>query len=95
MSNRRSTVESSTAKRARLRAQVLREESVCWLCGHPVDVRLKRPDPMAPEVDHVVPVSKGGRPYDRSNARLSHGDCNRKRGNGDPDGLALFPTSGV
>lgn len=42
------------------------------------------PHPMRAEVDEVVPVSKGGSPFDRANCRLSHRLCNQKRGNGDP-----------
>lgn len=41
------------------------------------------PHPAAPEVDEIIPVSKGGNPYDRSNCRLSHRLCNVRRGNGD------------
>lgn len=40
------------------------------------------PHPMRAEVDEIVPVSLGGSPYERSNTRLTHRDCNRARGNG-------------
>jgi 5-methylcytosine-specific restriction endonuclease McrA len=62
---------------------VLAEESLCWICGTLVDKTLKTPHPGSPEVDEVIPVSKGGSPYDRTNCRLSHRKCNRARGNGD------------
>lgn len=37
---------------------------------------------MRAEVDEIVPVSLGGNPLDRSNVRLAHRECNRRRGNG-------------
>lgn len=40
------------------------------------------PHPMRGEVDEIIPVSLGGSPYDRANCRLTHRDCNRRRGNG-------------
>lgn len=69
-------------RRRGVRAQVLREESDCWLCGQPVDKGLRTPDPMSPEVDEVIPVSLGGSPIDRANCRLAHRICNVRRGNG-------------
>ena len=72
---------SNSTKRNKLRAQVLREETNCWLCGQPVDVKLKAGLPESPEVDEILPVSLGGNPYDRSNTRLAHRLCNQKRSN--------------
>lgn len=69
--------------RNKVRARVLREEDNCWLCGKSVDKKLHHHDPAAPEIDEVIPVSKGGSPYDRKNCRLAHRLCNQKRGNGD------------
>ena len=67
--------------RERVRKQVLREETHCWLCGDPVDVRLSAGQPASPEVDEILPVSLGGSPTDRKNLRLAHRLCNQKRGN--------------
>ncbi len=69
-------------RRRKVRAQVLREEHDCWLCGNPVDKSLPAGHPYAPEIDEVVPVSLGGSPFDRSNCRLSHRIHNQQRGNG-------------
>jgi 5-methylcytosine-specific restriction endonuclease McrA len=69
-------------RRTQLRAQVLREEDTCWLCGQLVDKTLMTPDPGSPEVDEVIPVSLGGDPLDRTNCRLAHRLCNIRRGNG-------------
>lgn len=51
--------------RDKVRARVLREETHCWLCGAPVDKTLPHGLPASPEVDEIVPVSKGGSPFDR------------------------------
>ena len=59
-------------RRNQLRAQVLREETHCWLCGEEVDRTLPPFLPGSPEVDEVVPVSLGGDPLARANCRLAH-----------------------
>lgn len=76
---------ANSSMRNKLRARVLREESICWLCGLPVDKALPHGLPGSPEIDEVVPVSKGGSPFERSNCRLAHRLCNQKRGNKPPD----------
>ena len=81
MSNPRRT---NGHRRNQVRARVLAEEETCWLCGGLVDKTIATPHPMSPEVDEVIPVSRGGSPYDRTNCRLSHRSCNRARSNGDP-----------
>jgi 5-methylcytosine-specific restriction endonuclease McrA len=78
MSNPRRT---NSTRRNKLRARVLREESICWLCGEAVDTKLQAGLPQSPEVDELLPVSLGGDPYDRANVRLAHRLCNQKRSN--------------
>jgi 5-methylcytosine-specific restriction endonuclease McrA len=63
----------------RLQAQVFAEEARCWLCGDHVDQRLPANDDMARSLDHVMPVSLGGNPLARTNARLAHRRCNSSR----------------
>jgi hypothetical protein len=78
-------------RRRRLRAQVLAEETHCGICGQPVDVTLPAGLPASPEVDEVQPVSLGGNPLSRENARLTHRLCNQQRGNGRRDRKPLQP----
>lgn len=66
----------------RLRAQVQREESVCWLCGRPIDDALEAPHPWSRSLDHVTPVALGGDELARANARAAHRRCNQRRGMG-------------
>lgn len=69
-------------RRDQVRAKVLREEDICWLCGQPVDKTLPPYLEGSPEVDEIIPVSLGGSPIDRKNCHLSHRICNVRRGNG-------------
>lgn len=78
MTNPRRT---NSTRRNKLRARVLREETICWLCGEAVNTSLQAGLPQSPEVDELLPVSLGGDPYDRSNVRLAHRLCNQKRSN--------------
>lgn len=69
-------------RRRKVRAQVLAEEDHCAICGEWVDKELPPGLPGSPEVDEIVPVSRGGSPYLRENCRLTCRRCNRQRGNG-------------
>lgn len=62
-----------------LRAKVLAEEHICWICGRDVDKTLKTPDPMSPEAHHIIPLNKGGDELDRANVHLTHRRCNRQQ----------------
>lgn len=78
-------------RRRKVRAQVLAEEDHCHLCDQLVDKTLPAGHPMAAECDELVPVSKGGSPFDRSNIRLAHRIHNQQRGNGDRLRLNVVP----
>jgi 5-methylcytosine-specific restriction endonuclease McrA len=54
---------------------------ICHLCGEPIDMSLVNPHPRSWNLDHYIPVSKGGHPYSPENARESHRECNLARGN--------------
>ena len=58
---------------------ILATQSICAICGQPVDKTLRYPDPMAPTVDHIIPVSKGGHPSAMDNLQLAHSCCNRAK----------------
>ncbi len=54
-------------------------QTVCGICGRPVDFGFKFPHPLSPCIDHIIPVSKGGHPSDISNLQLAHMTCNRDK----------------
>ena len=65
-----------------LRAQ----ERPCWICkafGRParIDYELPHGHPASFECDELIPVSKGGSPFDKGNVDASHRACNEWRGN--------------
>lgn len=51
----------------------------CSICGDPVDSALFYPDPMAPSIDHVVPLALGGDDT-TANVALAHLRCNWLKG---------------
>ena len=59
---------------------ILRTQNICGICGQPVDMSLKYPDPMSKTVDHITPIAKGGHPSDLANLQLAHRWCNRWKG---------------
>ena len=63
------------------RKRILATATVCAICGRPLDKSLKSPDPMSATVDHIIPISKGGHPYDPENLQPAHRCCNREKSN--------------
>lgn len=59
--------------------KILKTQTICGICGKPVDFSYKYPHPLSPTVDHIIPVSKGGHPSDLSNLQLAHRCCNRMK----------------
>lgn len=64
---------------------ILATQSICGICGKPVDKTLKYPDPMSPVVDHIIPVSRNGDPVSLDNLQLAHRYCNRMKGDKLPE----------
>ena len=54
-------------------------QTVCGICGRPVDFSLKYPHPLSACIDHIIPIAKGGHPSDISNLQLAHWCCNRQK----------------
>jgi 5-methylcytosine-specific restriction endonuclease McrA len=50
-----------------------RDEGICGICGKPVEH-------WRFEIDHVIPLSKGGE-HSYANTQIAHGRCNRSKGN--------------
>jgi 5-methylcytosine-specific restriction endonuclease McrA/predicted nucleic acid-binding Zn ribbon protein len=82
-------VKGATVYRAKIYE---RDGWKCQICGKKVNRLLDGSHPMAASLDHIVPLSKGGR-HEPSNVRLAHRKCNtakadRSGPNGDQ--LLLF-----
>ena len=61
------------------RKRIYATQTVCGICGKPVDPSFKFPHPLSRTVDHIIPVSKGGHPSDIANLQLAHLACNREK----------------
>lgn len=53
---------------------------ICSLCDRAVDRTLSALDPMAPTLEHVIPLSRGG-DHVEANCALAHRLCNARKGN--------------
>lgn len=56
---------------------IFASQTVCGICGRPVDFNKKFPDPWSATVDHITPIQKGGDPTALDNLQLAHLQCNR------------------
>ena len=65
----------------RNKRKIMASETICGICGQPVDKKLKYPHPMAPCIDHIIPIDRSGHPSDISNLQLAHWKCNRAKAN--------------
>lgn len=63
----------------RNKKRILATQDICGICGKPVDKKLKGTNPMAPCIDHIIPIAKGGHPSDIDNLQLAHWSCNRQK----------------
>lgn len=52
-----------------------RDHWVCWICGKKINRRRKGRESLAPSIDHVIPLSRGGDDT-LSNVRAAHFGCN-------------------
>ena len=73
----------------RNKRKIMASETVCGICGQPVDKKLKYPHPMSPCIDHIIPIDRRGHPSDISNLQLAHWKCNRAKAN-----KLIFPVNG-
>lgn len=91
---RRNNPDQVRAKNQRRRAQMLaawdedvdlvqlfdRDAGMCGICRQPVDPKVAWPDKMSKTLDHIVPLSRGGR-HSWANAQLAHAVCNSRKNN--------------
>ena len=57
----------------------------CWLCGEPIDYRLRSPHPRSWSLDHAIPVKEQpALMLNPRNFRSAHRECNDHRGTDAP-----------
>jgi 5-methylcytosine-specific restriction endonuclease McrA len=76
---RKSVITAPDAESINLAALGARDGWTCGICGLPVDKTVQYPARMAPTIDHVTPISHGGR-HRWDNVQLSHFACNMAKG---------------
>ena len=59
--------------------KIFATQTICGICGKPVDFSQKYPNPLSPCIDHIIPIEKGGHPSDIDNLQLAHWTCNRQK----------------
>ncbi|MBR2211933.1 MAG: HNH endonuclease [Fibrobacter sp.] len=73
----------------RNKRRIYATQTICGICGQPVDMKLRFPDPMSKCIDHIIPIDRSGHPSDISNLQLAHWKCNRAKAN-----KLIFPNNG-
>jgi len=72
---RRQRIGSGPADMITITRLIKRDNGICYCCGLPVDTMAKVPEPLAPTIDHFIPLSKQGK-HRWDNVVLAHFDCN-------------------
>ena len=72
-------VGSGRTRYDQARKRIIATQSICGICGQPVDKSLRWPHPMSACVDHIIPLDKGGHPFELDNLQLAHMCCNRQK----------------
>lgn len=57
----------------------LRDDYECQLCGEPLAMTARVPHRLAPTIDHVIPLAKGGT-HEPTNVQAAHFYCNAVKG---------------
>ena len=67
-----------------VRMRQKRKALPCHLCGQEIDYSPgdQRKNPWSFELDHIIPLSRGGNLTDPSNCASAHKICNQRKGNG-------------
>jgi 5-methylcytosine-specific restriction endonuclease McrA len=78
----RSRKKRDSATYRRQRRLVKRDQSVCGICGGPIDPGLEYPHPGSWTLHHILPIALGGSLSDRANMVAAHKRCNEQHGDG-------------
>lgn len=87
--NKEKYLESWARRRARKagayvesvnRSKVLDRDSwTCQICGGKIPRNVKSPHPLSPHIDHIIPLSEGGK-EEYANVQAAHASCNIQKG---------------
>ena len=71
-------IKRNSAIRDRHRARIKQDKPNCHICGQPINYDLPHTDAWSYVVDHVIPLSKGGKDI-IENKKAAHRECNSKK----------------
>ena len=57
--------------------KIIQQGGKCSLCGQPLDLN----DPKSINIDHTIPISRGGHKWKHKNRTAAHRHCNSIKGN--------------
>ena len=76
---RRRAALTEESKHISIKSIYERDGGICWLCGNPCDMTADSNSDDYPSIDHVIPISMGGKDtFD--NVRIAHRGCNTRKG---------------
>lgn len=76
--NRRAAKRTQFIERV-FRSKVFRRDGWrCGICGEPTSERWSAGDPLAPTLDHIIPLAKGGE-HSYANTQCAHSICNSRK----------------
>jgi 5-methylcytosine-specific restriction endonuclease McrA len=81
MQKKKNPRRQNGARRNALRHRVAASGAPCAICGGAIDYDLPPGHPFSFELDEIIPVSKGGDPFDPENVQPAHRRCNRLKSN--------------
>jgi len=79
MANKKPAFSRTEWAEARKRA-ISTKDPYCAICKNFIDMDAPAFSPLAVEVDHIVPRSRGGALFELENLQLTHSRCNRQKG---------------
>lgn len=88
-----SDARSYTHTERRYRRILMKRGEPCGICGGDIDQTLPQYHPMAWELDHIVPVARGGE-HTLDNLQPSHRRCNRAKSDSLPGDDAQLSANG-
>ena len=79
-SKRRALEKSAVVENVSRKIVYERDNGICGLCGEIIDINHKSPHPKSLTLDHIIPLSKGGK-HSYDNVQVAHYSCNSSKGN--------------
>lgn len=59
-------------------------DPVCGICGKGIDLALPHTHRWSYTLDHIVPIARGGSPFDTANLQPAHRSCNSSKADNRP-----------